>query len=429
MNKNKIIFVFIISVIVIGSIIGTVFFLQRDTAPAETTPLVQRDTNEDFFPTGGSSGIPSGRQTGDQRQPETTGVFPETPDTTVSGTGNIKKMTQTSVASVYFINKNGGNPSLRYIEKGTGHINEISFDERIPTKVTNTTITAIQDAKWGENGEVVILRRTDGNSNNIQTIYGTIEESSDLADVEAGVKKINGHILPPNTIDFDISPDQKKIFYLIRNGDSVVGSISDMTKSKPSEKMTQVWASPMREWQIAWSSNNQISLTNKPSYNSKGNLFSISLNKANSFDKEIGNITGLTALMNNKGNVIVYTETTGTGFMTFNHNKNGGEVKVFPVRTLAEKCVFSKINENIIYCGVPSVIIGANYPDAWYQGVRSFSDSIWEIDLELNTGRVIIDNNAFPEEADIINPVVSEDENYFGFINKKDNTLWIAKIK
>ncbi len=428
MNKNTIILVFVISVIIIGSVIGTVFYLQRDAVP-ETTQAPQINADKNFFPIGGGSGVPSGGAKNDQIQPETNDQSTITSDTTVSGTGNIKKMTQTAVASVFFTNKNGGNTSLRYIEKGTGHINEIAFDERIPTKVTNTTITAIQDAKWGENGEIVILRRTDGSNNNIQTIYSTIEESSDTADVEAGVKKLNGHILPPSTIDMDISPDGKKIFYLIRNGDSIIGSISDLTKGKPSEKMTQIWSSPIKEWQVAWSSNNQISLTTKPSYNSEGSLFSISLNRGNLFDKELGNIPGLTALVNNKGSIIVYTETTGTGFMTYSYEKDGEGVGVFPVRTLPEKCVFSKINENIIYCGVPSVIIGANYPDAWYQGVRSFADSIWAIDLELNTGRVIIDNNAFPEEVDIKKPVLSESEEYFGFINKKDNTPWIAKIK
>ena len=66
----------------------------------------------------------------------------------------------------------------------------------------------------------------------------------------------------------------------------------------------------------------------------------------------------------------------------------------------------------------------------WYQGITSFSDSVWMIDIETQTVKVLADPvNIAGEEIDLIKPVLSQDENYLFFINKKDSSLWSLRLE
>ena len=53
------------------------------------------------------------------------------------------------------------------------------------------------------------------------------------------------------------------------------------------------------------------------------------------------------------------------------------------LETLPEKCVWSKADASIFYCAVPENIPADNiYPDVWYQGLMSFSDAIWKVNIK-----------------------------------------------
>ena len=69
---------------------------------------------------------------------------------------------------------------------------------------------------------------------------------------------------------------------------------------------------------------------------------------------------------------------------------------------------------------VPNFIPSSQYPDDWYQGSVSFDDTVWIIDTEINLGSIIVDPNTYSEPSvDGINLILSEDENYLIFTNKK----------
>ncbi len=429
MNKRTTIFVVIISLLIVASVGGTVWYLQRGEqfpSSGEPQPPTNEDTN--YFPS-------SGKINGNTTKNESSDFINQN-DQTIDDyetriPGSIKKMTSVSVAGITFVNKNEGEPSLRFIEKGTGHIKDMSFSENIPTKITNTTITGIVDTSWGKNGQNLILRRLEGINNILQTIYGTIEPSSETeVTVESGVGKLNGTILPSNTLGFAVSPDKDKVFYLINNGGSVVGTIGEFNSDPLSSPKTQIWSSPLKEWSVSWESDKIISLATKPSSSALGQLYSLSVNGTNNFQKVIGDISGLTTKISPKNNNVIYSETVGTGFMTYFFNQVDGATNSFPLKTLPEKCVFSKGDENIIYCGVPNVVLGSKYPESWYQGISSFSDTIWQIDTSSATARIIIDKEKLGGvEIDIIEPILSENEDFFAFINKKDGTAWVVKLK
>ena len=79
----------------------------------------------------------------------------------------------------------------------------------------------------------------------------------------------------------------------------------------------------------------------------------------------------------------------------------------------------------MIYCGVPNLIPHLDYPDEWYQGIVSFNDSIWKVNISTGEISLLLEET----NTDIIKPFLSPNEDYFIFINKKDNTLWSFKLK
>ena len=100
------------------------------------------------------------------------------------------------------------------------------------------------------------------------------------------------------------------------------------------------------------------------------------------------------------------------------------------LKTIADKCLWA--TNIIIYCGVPNTIPPANsgYPDAWYQGVVSFSDSIWKIDVEiLSTELVSSISQVSKENVDAVNLSVDKNKNYLFFLNKRDSSLWSLRLQ
>jgi hypothetical protein len=190
------------------------------------------------------------------------------------------------------------------------------------------------------------------------------------------------------------------------------------------KKQSNILNIPFGEFNISWPSKNIITLLTKSSTEAEGYLYSLDF-KTGKFEKLIGGIKGLTALVSPAGEKIIYSQS----------RRNGIETKIFTIKdktsadfgltTLPEKCAWSKLDKNIIYCPAPNNFPAGDYPDDWYQGMISFNDSIWQINLSTGETNVLINET----NIDVINPFLSKDENYLVFTNKKDNTLWSLKIK
>lgn len=437
-NKTYRTLILVISSVIILAAVLTVYYLSRQTINLDSSPISpanpsQQTNNGSSFPTSPDIERPetTANSTDQNNLPE---INPTDQITTDKETffGEIKNTSDTATGGMTFIEKNRNGTMttfIRYIEKGTGHIKEIAFDENIPTKITNTTITGVFSSSWNKDGASVLIRRLNGVNNEIQTIYGTIEAGSSTSTIpEGAVGKLNGTILPANTLDVIASPQGDKLFYLIQNGDSVVGATSEFKGTRPFDKKITIWSSPISEWKILWPKQDQLMLLTKPAYNIPGLLYSLSVPRDNKFEKVLGDIIGLTAIVSNSGNKIIYSETTGSGFMTYLLDKQSGELRVLPVKTLPEKCVWSKTNENIVYCGVPKNIIGAKYPDSWYKGTISFNDNIHRIDLDTNSSRRI-EILGQPGELDSTDLILNQNEEFLALINKTDSKIWTIKIR
>ena len=74
-----------------------------------------------------------------------------------------------------------------------------------------------------------------------------------------------------------------------------------------------------------------------------------------------------------------------------------------------------------MYCAVPNTFPVGDYPDAWYQGLVNFSDSIWSINTDTMSATLVYDiNKESNNKIDAMNLQLDKNDNYLFFMNKTD---------
>jgi hypothetical protein len=300
-------------------------------------------------------------------------------------------------------------PSLRYVERVTGHIYQMYLDNKVESKISNSTIPSIYEAIWDSKATSVIYRYLAEDNKTINSFMATL----------GGTK---GEFLPENITSVSLSSDGTKFFYLTK----VPGSVIGYTRAFGDEKVLRVFNSPFSEWLSQWASPQKIFLTTKPSSSIKGSLFALNLGTG-LMTKVLGGVLGLTTLANPDGSLVLYSSSTSSGPMLEVLNIDKHTTLDIFTYGLPEKCIWSQDKINI-YCAVPNEINTKDYPDTWYQGRVSFDDRFVKINTETKSTTEIVDS--MDETAvDAINLFLNKTEDTLFFINKKDSTLWSLDLK
>jgi len=299
-------------------------------------------------------------------------------------------------------------PSLRYVERATGHIYEMYLDNKIQGEVSNSTIPDIYQAIFSGSAKSVIYRYLGDDDQTIESYVATLGSA-------------NGEFLPENILDAALSPDKSKFFYLAKTGSGVTGTIKYFDQNKTNT----VFNSSFSEWLSQWVTDQKIYLTTKASSTVPGNLYSLNVSSG-VLSKIFGGVKGLTTLANNDGTVVLYNATTPTGpalglLSVSNHTTNNINTYGLP-----EKCVWSANNVDI-YCALPDNIAGSDYPDSWYKGKVSFDDRF--VKINSSTGNVTtIADSSDATALDGTYLFLNRAEDTLFFINKKDSTLWSLSL-
>ena len=308
----------------------------------------------------------------------------------------------------------------RYMERTTGHVYETTVETLKNTRITNTTIPKVYEALWGDKGESIIVRYINENTNAIESFSARIMKQEE----GASEGTLEGAFLQSGIKEITLSPTKGTMFYLVPGGDGTIGIRS---KIDGTDKV-QVFDFPFTEWLAQWATNKNIFLTSKASNDVSGYLYTLST-AGGPLKKVLGDISGLTTLSNGSGTKILYSESTVNGLSVGVVDVTKAESKKLGITTLPEKCIWASDNITV-YCGVPENLPQGKYPDIWYQGLMSFTDTIWKVNTETAYSEVLIKPmESLNINLDIIKPFLDEDEGYFFFTNKKDYSLWALKIK
>jgi len=235
--------------------------------------------------------------------------------------------------------------------------------------------------------------------------------------------ELSGTFLTENITGMTLSPDKSKVFYIAKHVPETIGVVFNFQ----TRTFKQLLSSPFSEWTPSWHNTDMITMYTKPSGTFSGYLYTIE-SETGTMHKILDEKRGLLALINPADTHAFITESTGSGMTSSLLDMKTGELEKAPFATLPEKCTWAK-DSIILYCAVPEFVERSLYPDDWYKGVISFTDSIWLINTTTGETRQIVDlSQEGGEGFDISTLALDPNELYLLFINKKTGEPWILEI-
>lgn len=391
--------VFLALLVTLGLVAVYVYFIVGKSVPQQL---------RNWFPTGGGEGA--------------------IPIATVPGNGEAEEYAPLPEAALVQISRDsvsgaglhtqGATSTVLYVERETGNFFSFSLETNEKTRLTNVTLPRVQEAIFSGDGSRVALRYLSDDGNAIETFVATVPRTPEL---EAG--QLQGSFLPKDILHITGNPMNNTFFYLTRR---VAGGVAGFITATGGD--TQIWNSPLLGWVPRFVAREAIALQTSASGMAPGYLYTLNPNTRVS-SRVTGDVMGFTALVHPNLTTTLYSRSED-GWLTLSVlNAKNNISRNLPIRTLPEKCLFSTISATKVICAVPNEVTPGIYPDLWYRGEVSFSDSIWLIDIETDELLLLAD---FPRETespiDIIDPLLTKDEQYMVFRNKRDGGLWRLKL-
>lgn len=289
------------------------------------------------------------------------------------------------------------------IAENPGHLFERQTDGSDEEKrISNFTIPQVLKVIWSNNAKKAVI------------FYNLNSEVRKiLVDYSEPTPKTN--FLPDTVSAVAFSPDSKSMVFINDLDDTRNVFVANTVFGSQKKILDNI----IPNLEILWPAQNLIALKTKSSFALTGFLYTIPANGVG-FSKVVESL-GLDAIWNNNASGLVYTN---SDLDLFYLDIKTGANKSLGLKTVAEKCTFSKTKTNLVYCAIPKIISDANYPDEWWQGKITFEDNIIAIDT--NT----LDFVLFAETAsDAVNPVLTGNDEYLLFRNRNTGELWSLKLK
>jgi hypothetical protein len=376
-----------------------------------------------FFYLNGGEGAPESQfPTGGQNEPPPRPAAPPAAPAgpkTPAAFKPVLRQVSTAPTGGGVVFESGGKRLIRYIERGKGNVYETEAENIKPFRLTNALKPKIYESFWKADGGAVLARFLKEGTEQIQSFYGKISQRG------GGEGDLTGNFILPNMKSVAQSPSTDKIFFLLTSSLGASGVISNIDGGRK----LQVFSSPLNDWLASWPKESLVTLTTKPSAGSVGSL--LFLNPSTGGTEEVlRNIRGLTTLTSPDGAEVLYSASTDGGLDTRIFSLKTGTGLTSALKTLPEKCVWSRLEKNAVFCAVPETLPAADYPDSWYQGRTAFADEVWKLNTKTGRAEFIMNLRDSGRTAiDVLTPSMDGKEVFFLFTNKNDLTLWELQIK
>jgi len=301
---------------------------------------------------------------------------------------------------------------IKYYLAKNGNVFELNPDGSEAKIISSSVLLDLNKVIWSPNGNQVISIFVHPDDNVEKYFY----------DYQSGQSvKLN-----PNIQWIAWSPNGDKIAYHYYNPETEINNIS--ISNPDGSHWQNILNIRLKDLIIEWPHPDYISLRTKASGLAEGFIYLLNI-KTKALQKVLGGLNGLTGLWSPQGDKILfaYTNEHGKELQLAVANKEGKIIKKLPLKTLPEKCVWSR-NNRVIYCAVPQTIPeNALLPDDFYKGLLDTSDNFWKINLE--TGEKEFINLYGNQQFNATDLILSSLENYLIFINQKDGYLYSLKLK
>jgi hypothetical protein len=323
--------------------------------------------------------------------------------------GSLVQLTTRPVAGFDFVTKGTSTVAIRYAEKGTGHIYEVNISDGIETRLLAKTSLAVIDARFAPDGGAVVLI-AEGDTNTVTTL-------EDLS------PRNLTHQFPEDAENVQFVSDTK-LRYTLRFENGTTGFEYDLE-----EGTTDVmFGIPLKEAVVLWGREETL-VYNPPAPRLRGGLYRISgdaLSRLNG----LGYAFSATAPRFSSGvYLLTYVDLESGNLASFELDELAATNNTLPIVALPEKCSFDALTNHLVWCAAPSTTLSRNAQSDWYKGTMTFSDLLWQLDLEAGSATVEDDLSAVAgRDIDAVGLTVDSFGSYILFKNKSDDTLWFKNL-
>ncbi len=297
------------------------------------------------------------------------------------------------------------NRLVRYVEAGTGHIYDINLETGVEERVSNITVANAHEAFILPDGVHILV----------------INTNSEGSIIDISTNEPTSRTLPGQMTNIGIS-ENGHVLFTIRSNSGLQARELQVVPNSTRDLFSIPFTSATIEW--ARSSSTPHLVYTKPASQLLGYVYEI--NTSNQLRRLPIAGPGLTA--QHTGAYILVSTLEGTTYRTNIYNPQNQERNEAPLTIIPDKCVLSS-SAFMLYCASELTTFSYEFPDEWYKGIRSFSDSLWRIDVTGQSATMLIDPlTSVSRSLDMTSLQLATAETSLYFINKLDKTLWVYDI-
>ncbi|MDB5259672.1 MAG: seg, partial [Candidatus Taylorbacteria bacterium] len=319
-KKTFTIILIVLIAIILG--IGYMLFLR---SPANPNGGLPADPNAGFNP------FPrTGTTTDAGKKGTSTSMASTTIETSISKIPALRQLYATPVGGMG-ATTTASSTLVHFIDRGTGHIYEASSDSLMIKKLSNTTISRVNESYWSQTANAAVLRYTQPDSDKITAFFaqlrrtipetaatGTSSAKAPVPTTASGNSisyELKGNYLSTDILSIAVSPKRDKLFEIsYENGKGVgyVASFDERTR-------IQMFDTPLTQVNIEWPEENTLAMTTKGSASTPGYLYFFNIKKG-TMAKVIGPVRGLSTLTSHDATKILYGAADGLGTLATIYN-------------------------------------------------------------------------------------------------------------
>jgi hypothetical protein len=317
------------------------------------------------------------------------------------------KVSASPVAGMDFV---GASSSVRFIERSTGQIFDADLTTGVVTRRTNTLTPKIYEAHVG--GQGTIVKQTI-EKDVLITDVGVMATTTD----ENGFSTLSEKNLGVKIRDIATSRLTGDILFLVE----AVGETHLVRAKGDGSSPKQLLSLFVGGFDIHWLSD-RIILKERGGSGVPSNAYVA----GDSLIPLVRNVPGLTVLPRASSTTFLYGSDNGTSLTLFAQPALNVPATLLSIATIADKCVWA--DGPNAYCAVPQSPPPQGFLDAWYRGAAHTSDRWYRVDTSSGSSKEFFTPGA-NIAIDVERPLIDDTGEYLAFMNARDKSLWVLRLK
>jgi hypothetical protein len=333
----------------------------------------------------------------------------------VTGSERLRQLTTKPVVGYQEVLRNASStPEILYIESGTGHIFSIDSNTGVEIRLSGTTFKESRVGAITQNGRFVMIQS--GSGSNKEFKVGEMDQEN-----ESGM--LSPKVLYENIITFKATTDNN-FLYAVQTTNSIIAKhyrpISDTSET--------LFTIPFREGTIKWGDTSLETHYAYPKTNSKlpGFIYKIKNGQTTRLPIDGFGVSG-----QGSESLTLYSKQLDNVYKTFIYNIESDTTESVPMSIIPTKCISLHKTSSKLICGQSITTYGNDVPDAWYKGTVSYTDDLWEVEIDslgLSMKLLVSPEYTVGRQLDMVNLSVNNNDSNIYFLNKNDQTLWLYEL-